>query len=178
MRGRLLALALALAAAVSPGCASAPASWRGDTAPEAALLLTEWFEDLASGERATLGALRGQVLLIDFFATWCLPCADSLPIYDAWQRELGPRGFKAVVVSLDEDRAEAAPFLARLAPGLAAFWDPEGRVAGLIGLEGMPTAYVLDREGNLLSKHEGFRPGDASRLRAQIEAALVGAPLE
>lgn len=172
MRSWLLVLAIALEAGA---CASAPPKPVAEPSAEAELLFSETFES-ASGEAVGLSELRGQVLLIDFFATWCAPCVDSLPVYNRWQSELGPRGFQVVVVSVDEFPETVPPFLARHAPDLRVLYDPQGRVAGRTGLEVMPTAFLLGREGRLLRKHEGFRPGDARELRALVDAALGSEP--
>lgn len=169
---RVLTL-LGLASGLSGlACASAPTPRGGHDSPEAGLLLSEPFETL-EGAPLSLAEHRGKVLLVDFFATWCLPCADSLPVYDAWQRELGPQGFQVVAVSVDEHPEEVPAFMARHAPGLLVVRDPAGRVAERVRLEGMPTAFLIDRGGRLALRHEGFRPGDASRLRAEIDAALL-----
>lgn len=152
-------------------CATAPGPAGRTSSSEAELLLSASFETL-TGEPTELSDLRGQVVLVDFFATWCLPCADSLPVYERFHRELGPRGFVVVAVSEDEVRDAVPAFMQRYAPNVRVVFDPQGRVADRLALPGMPTAFLLDRAGQLLLRHEGFRPGDESELEAVIQRAL------
>jgi thiol-disulfide isomerase/thioredoxin len=144
----------------------------GRVSTDAEVLLSAQFVGLG-GEPRTLEEFQGQVLLVDFFATWCVPCADSLPVYSRWQEALESRGLRVILVSLDEVPEEIPPFVARHAPKLVVFRDPEGRVAGQLNLPGMPTLFLLDREGRLVERHVGFRPGDEAELRALLERALA-----
>ena len=143
----------------------------GRVSADAEVLLSAEFDDGSGGVR-TLDEFKGRLLLVDFFATWCAPCADSLPVYRKWQEALGPRGLTVVLVSVDESPELVPPFVARHAPELVVFRDPEGRVAQQVKLPGMPTLYLLDREGRLIRRHVGFGPGDESELSQLLERAL------
>lgn len=170
LRDIVVFLAL-LAALACPGCAATAgaggASEGSATTDPAALVLP----DLA-GQRHAVTELRGQVVWLDFWATWCAPCLESLPLYDRWQQELGAAGLKVVAVSVDEEDAKAAAFAAAEAPHLLVLRDREGRAAAGLDLPKMPTAFLIGRDGRVLYRHAGFERGDAAALKQRILAAL------
>lgn len=167
----LVSGAWVMATAALCACATAPAS---NPLPAQADLAAVQFVDLRGGAHQ-LGELRGQVVLLDFWATWCDPCVASLPLYNAWQRELGGRGLVVVAASVDEDGAAVEDFASRNAPELTVWRDPAGSAAARLGLPKMPTAFLIGRDGALLARHAGFDAAGAEALREQIVAAL-GAP--
>ena len=122
--------------------------------------------------RMTLAQYRGKVVLLDFWASWCGPCAQSVPHYRKLRGELAGRGFELVAVGLDEDAAHARAFLERFDVRYPAGSDPAGEVAGRYALKGMPYAVLIDREGIVRDTHVGFRASDVADLRASIERLL------
>jgi thiol-disulfide isomerase/thioredoxin len=127
--------------------------------------------DLA-GQRRAVSELRGRVVWLDFWATWCAPCLESLPLYDRWQQELGAAGLQVVAVSVDEEDAKAAAFARAEAPHLLVLRDRDGRAAAGLDLPKMPTAFLIGRDGRLLYRHVGFDRGDAAALEQRIVEAL------
>ena len=122
----------------------------------------------ASGAEVRLSdfTAKGPVYL-DFWASWCGPCRKSFP----WMNELQTQqpGLKVVAVNLDKRREEADRFLADNKPGFSILFDPSGGVAEAWKLKGMPTSYLIDREGIVRVVHRGFRPGDGEKLSAEAE---------
>ncbi len=121
-----------------------------------------------------LSSERGQVVLLDVWATWCEPCRDSLPIYQDLQKEFGARGLRVYAINVDADARAIAPFLEELKVQLPVLQDPEGRLAEAeLKVKVMPTAYLLDRRGVVRSVHEGFAEEYLQKYLAEIEALLA-----
>lgn len=163
-RRALVALTLLLGACASAPETAAPPSG-GDLG---AVTLT----DLLGG-RHSLAEYRGKVVLLDFWATWCAPCLESLPLYDAWQKELGDEGFVVVAASVDEEDAPVADFAVKYAPNVTVLRDREGLAAERLGLPKMPTAFLIGRDGRLIERHAGFDEAGAAGLRDRIMNALA-----
>lgn len=134
---------------------------------------------LLSGEAEFgLPSLRGQVVLVDFFASWCGPCAQSLPVLDQLRKELQaqyPGRFEVLAVNVDTDPKDGRKFLRRIPVSYPAISDPDGVIADGWQLPGMPTSFLVDANGVVVLRHEGYRSGDEQKLRAAIQA-LLGAP--
>lgn len=120
-----------------------------------------------------LAALRGKVVYVDFWASWCVPCRDSFPWLDGLQREFGPDGLVVVGVNVDHERADAERFLARYAPSFRIGYDPEGALAQRFQVRGMPSSYLIDREGHVRATHAGFRDKDRDARRDEIRRLLA-----
>lgn len=124
------------------------------------------------GKVRSLSEFRGKVVLLDFWATWCRPCGESLAVYDRWQRELGERGLIVVAVSVDEADIDVAGFAKRHCPTAVALRDPGGKLASELGLPTMPTAFLIDRDGRIRYRHVGFDRQKMSALRADLVRVL------
>jgi cytochrome c biogenesis protein CcmG/thiol:disulfide interchange protein DsbE len=122
---------------------------------------------------ADLDSLRGRVVLVDFWASWCAPCARSFPWMTELHRRYAGRGLAIVAIDLDKDRELAEKFLTdHPAPFTIAF-DPKGRTAEAWHVRAMPTTFLLGRDGTVLMAHPGFDPGAAAGIEARIEKALA-----
>ena len=117
-------------------------------------------------------AFPGKVVYLDFWASWCIPCAKSFPVLDQWHSDLGGRGFEVIAINLDEERQEALNFLQRHPVRFTIGADPAGKCPRLYAVRGMPTSYLIDRQGRIREVHEGFKTSDAAGLRARIESLL------
>lgn len=116
-----------------------------------------------------LSGLRGKVVLLDIWASWCAPCKEEMPLLDDMAARLKGKGVEIVAVSIDEDRAAAEDFLrSRKRWSLTLGHDPEGRVPELLQPPKMPTSYVVDSDGILRHVNAGFERGDADRLEQQL----------
>lgn len=120
-----------------------------------------------------LQQLRGSVVLLDFWASWCRTCERVFPLLNELVRELGGRGLRVLGVNLDVDPSDALDFLARHAAEFDLAADPSGACPAAFGVEGMPTAYLIDRRGVVRFRIEGFRPGEARELRTLAEELLA-----
>jgi peroxiredoxin len=122
----------------------------------------------------SLKDFRGKVVYLDFWASWCAPCATALPVLDSFRDEFGADGFQVLAVNVDSDPAKARQFLERRPVGYPSVTDPEGRLPGQFGVETMPTSFLIDRNGVVRLVHRGFKKSDADELRAEIRKLLGG----
>lgn len=119
-----------------------------------------------------LAELRGTVVLLDFWASWCAPCLTSLPKLDELRQEFSDIDFRVVGVNVDQDPGKARHFLAKNPIGYPSATDPRGRIPERYELGTMPTSYLIDRNGVIRYVHEGFQRGDETTLREQIASLL------
>jgi thiol-disulfide isomerase/thioredoxin len=115
---------------------------------------------------------RGQVVVIDAWATWCGPCVQSLPMLQKLRGDYASRGVRVYAVSVDEDRAQLRPFLASAGVDLPVLLDPGGFVLeDRLKLKQMPTTWIVDRAGRVRFTQESFE-GNLDDIRAQVDALL------
>jgi cytochrome c biogenesis protein CcmG/thiol:disulfide interchange protein DsbE len=120
-----------------------------------------------------LTALAGQVVYLDFWASWCAPCRQSFRWMNRMQRELARDGFVVVAVNVDHARADADQFLQGHVPGFRIVFDPDGALAARYGVKGMPTSFLIDRNGQIHSEQVGFRLKDRAALEQEIRSLLA-----
>ena len=116
----------------------------------------------------TLDSLRGKVVLVDFWASWCAPCERSFPWMNALRDSLAPQGFEIVAINLDKDRAAADKFLARHTVGFTVAFDADGKTAEAYKVAALPTSFVIDRKGQVVLSHRGFDPKKTAELETAI----------
>lgn len=120
-----------------------------------------------------LEPVEGQVIWVDFWASWCVPCRRSFPWLNEMQRKHGAAGLQIIGVNLDKERALADAFLAEIPAEFALRFDPAGALAKQFGVQAMPSSFLIDRDGNVLATHFGFKTADAADYERAIEAALA-----
>jgi thiol-disulfide isomerase/thioredoxin len=101
----------------------------------------------------------GKVVVVDFWASWCVPCRRSIPWLNAMREKYADSGLEVIGVNVDADRAAAMSFLAETPARFQIVYDSQGQLPKEYGVVGMPTSYVFDREGRLVAKHVGFQNG-------------------
>jgi peroxiredoxin len=131
---------------------------------------------LDGGKPISLASHRGDVVYLDFWASWCPPCVTSLPLLDDLRQEFGPRGFQVVAINVDRDTDKARRFLEKRPVGYRSASDPDGVLPERFGIETMPTSFLIDRDGVVRHVHAGFRKSDIEGLRAQIRDLTQSPP--
>ena len=117
-------------------------------------------------------SLRGRVVVVDFWASWCGPCRHSFPWFARMHERLAGKGLTIVAVNLDKKREDADRFLAGLPAPFTVAFDPSGRTAEAFHVKGMPSTYVIGRDGRLVHSHIGFDEKKTAELEAAIQEAL------
>lgn len=117
--------------------------------------------------------LRGKVVYLDFWASWCVPCRKSFPWMNQVQKKFADQGFRIIAVNLDEDSGQARAFLAKYPAEFTVAYDPKGKLAQIFKVKGMPSSYLIDRNGNMIRTHIGFRSDDPRDLEAEIGSLLA-----
>ena len=160
---RRLGLGCALAGVLA--CAPAWALEPGQRAPEINATAL-------GGQSLRLGAFKGQVVLLDFWASWCGPCKKSFPWMNEMQAKYGPKGLRIVAINLDEQRENAERVLAQVPAKFTVGFDSQGITPGAFGVKGMPSSVLIGANGFVDSVHAGFRDEDAAVLEQRIVSAL------
>lgn len=161
-RARVLLLALSLSL---PGAAYAVQ--QGQPAP---LFKAE---PLQGSRPVELEQFRGKVVYLDFWASWCAPCRQSLPALEQMRGEHGERGFEVIAVNVDEVSQDGLDFLEKYPVTYPTVRDPEGRLARLYGVRTMPMSYLIDRQGVVRHVHQGFNKKDLPRLDAAVRKLVA-----
>ena len=139
------------------------------TALLAALSAPAWADSLVS-ER------EGKVVVVDFWASWCVPCRRSFPWMNAMMDKYADDGLVIVAVNLDKDRGDADAFLAEVPANFELEFDPDASIAREYGVEAMPSSFVFGRDGELVAKHLGFKVKKQDEYEAIIVKALGDTP--
>jgi cytochrome c biogenesis protein CcmG/thiol:disulfide interchange protein DsbE len=121
-----------------------------------------------AGDPLDLAQLRGKVVLVDFWASWCEPCRHSFPWLNEMQAKYADRGLVVIGVNVDRERGDADRFLRDAPAQFRVVYDPAGTLASRYDLPGMPVSYIIGPNGDVVGRHIGFR----NALRAEREAEL------
>ncbi len=128
------------------------------------------------GENLRLGEYRGQVVLINFWASWCGPCRQEMPLLDALHDKYAPLGFTVLGVNVDQDPAQARAMLERIPVGFPVVFDTASNVSKLYDVIAMPTTVIVDRNGDARYLHRGYKPGDEEKYQQNVRALLMERP--
>ena len=129
----------------------------------------------AGAQKVRLADLKGRVVLVDFWASWCAPCKQSFPWMNEMQAKYGPKGFTIIGINVDKKREDADKFLAGTPAKFTVAFDSAGKVAESYQPQGMPTSFLIGADGVVRAMHVGFREGDREKLEAELAAAVSAA---
>ena len=123
--------------------------------------------------RVVLHELRGKVVLVDFWASWCAPCNAAMPELEKLSKEFPADQFVVLGVNVDTKLDDARRAIERRRVSYPNASDPTGTLPRRFGLETMPTSYLIDADGVVRVVHRGFLKGDADELREQVKKLLA-----
>ena len=137
------------------------------------VLLLIWLSTLSTAahtaERFDLAKYRGSVVVLDFWASWCVPCKRSFPWLNEMHARYADEGLVIIGVNVDKDADEARAFLEKYPAQFRIHYDPDGELAEEFGVRGMPSSFVIGRDGQLAAQHLGFKV----KKQAEYEATLA-----
>lgn len=160
---RLIPLVLLLALFIAPASFARSRSTSVD-APDFNLPTT-------SGT-VSLSSLRGKVVYLDFWASWCVPCRQSFPWMAAIDDEYKNKGLVVLAVNLDKSRDLADAFLERYSAPFTVAFDPDAKTAEAFRVQAMPSSFIVDRNGKIVYVHEGFEQAKAQSVEDRIKEVL------
>jgi thiol-disulfide isomerase/thioredoxin len=131
----------------------------------------------ANGDTVALERMRGKVVYVDFWASWCGPCRRSFPWMNEMQQKYGARGLVIVGVNVDKKRSDADRFLAQIPASFTIVYDETGAAPTAYGVKGMPSSYVIDARGNVTFVERGFLDESRAVLEQKIADALSAAKI-
>lgn len=111
----------------------------------------------AAATELDLAQYRGHVVVVDFWASWCKPCRQSIPWLNAMHSRYAAKGLVVLGVNVDAERADADKFLRQTPIDFAVVFDSGGELARKFALQGMPSTLVFNRDGKLVATHLGFQ---------------------
>ncbi len=125
-----------------------------------------------NGSEVSLADLRGDVVMINFWATWCGPCREEMPHLEALHQRYSDLGFTLLGVNVEEDSRLSDQFLAETPVTFDILFDPENGVSELYDVVAMPSTVLVDREGNMRFIHHGYKAGYENEYQSQVRALL------
>jgi peroxiredoxin len=127
---------------------------------------------LSDAQRLSADSLRGKVVLLNFWATWCKPCEDEMPAMERLYRVLADTPFELVAVSVDSERSDVEAFVQRLGLTFPILLDPDQEVAALYQTFRFPESLLIDADGVVVERYVGSKEWDADAYVAQIRRLM------
>ena len=143
-----------------------PKQGLGDPAPGFSLPL------LSGSGLISLSELEGKTVYIDFWASWCGPCRQSLPLYEVMNESLPQDKFRLVAINLDENRDDALRFLEQHPVSYIVAFDPEGVSASSWGIKAMPSSFLVNPRGEIVKEWIGFHPSHIEEIEDEIRSLI------
>ena len=129
--------------------------------------------DALGGKQVSLSDYKGQVVMINFWATWCGPCRQEMPLLESIYKKYNKMGFTLLGVNVEPDSKAAEAWLKQTTQvSFPILFDRDSKVSKLYNVPGMPTTVFIDRKGNIRLLHKGYKPGDENEYMNQIRALI------
>lgn len=158
-------LTIGLLVTIFAATALASSGLEGRPAPDFAL-------KSSTGENMRLSEYRGDVVMINFWATWCGPCRQEMPLLDELYSRYERVGFNLLGVNIDDDSRRAMQMIEELGVNFPVLFDARKEVSKLYEVEAMPVTVLVDREGNVRYVHLGYKPGYEDKYLDQVRSLL------
>ncbi|GAB1269628.1 TlpA disulfide reductase family protein [Aurantivibrio infirmus] len=123
-------------------------------------------------ENIRLAEQRGEVIMINFWASWCGPCRQEMPILDELYSKYSRAGFKILGVNVDANVDDANKALKKIPVTFPVLFDTENKISELYDVSAMPTTIMIDRDGKMRYLHKGYKPGYEEDYRKQIQELI------
>lgn len=163
MRIRILLAGLAMSVFAASSLATSDLA--GQPAPDFAL-------KSSTGENLRLSEYRGDVVMINFWATWCGPCRQEMPLLDELYSRYQRVGFSLLGVNIDDDSSRAMSMISELGVSFPVLFDTRKEVSKLYDVDAMPVTVLVDREGKVRYVHQGYKPGYEEKYLDQVRSLL------
>jgi len=124
------------------------------------------------GAPVRLSEHLGEVVVINFWATWCGPCRQEMPLLEQMHKRYSALGFTLVGVNVDANSKDAEEWLTKTPVTFPVLFDRESKVSAMYDVKAMPSTVFIDRQGNVRALHRGYKAGDESEYLNQIRALL------
>ena len=125
-----------------------------------------------TGQSGTLSQYKGQVVMVNFWATWCGPCQQEMPLLDQMYKKYKPAGFTLIGVNVDKEANPVKDLLARKPVSFPVMLDPANQVSKAYHVDEMPSSVIIDRKGEIRYIHRGYRPGDENEYQDRIRQLI------
>jgi peroxiredoxin len=125
------------------------------------------------GKTVTLGQYKGDVVMINFWASWCGPCRQEMPLLDDIYKQYKDMGFVLLGVNVEPDASNANGWLKKTPVSYPILYDPKSSVSQLYSVQAMPTTVIIDRQGVVRYVHNGYLPGDENQYMNSIRSLIV-----
>jgi peroxiredoxin len=125
-----------------------------------------------TGEPAALSQFKGQVVMLNFWATWCGPCQQEMPLLDQMYKKYKPAGFTLIGVNVDKEAPAVKQLLARKPVSFPVLLDPANQVSKTYRVDEMPSTVIIDRKGAIRFVHRGYKPGDENDYQDRIRQLI------
>ena len=126
-----------------------------------------------AGGQVSLASLKGKVVMVNFWATWCVPCRQEMPHLEALYEKYNSLGFELLAVNVEKNNAEGArKWLEETPVTFPVLFDPENQVTKLYKVQTMPSTVIIGRDGTMRFMHNGYKPGYENDYQTQVRALL------
>src|SRR5271154_186189 len=125
-----------------------------------------------TGQPGGLGEYKGQVVMVNFWATWCGPCQQEMPLLDQMYKKYKPAGFTLIGVNVDKESPAVKELLARKPVSFPVLLDPANQVSKAYHVDEMPSSVIIDRKGQIRYVHRGYKPGDENQYQDLIRKLI------
>ncbi len=125
-----------------------------------------------SGENIKLSELRGEVVMINFWASWCAPCRQEMPLLEVLYKKYSDLGFTLLAVNVEEDSSKADLLLKDIPVTFPILFDNTNKVTKLYKVVAMPSTVIIDKDGNMRYLHHGYLPGYEEEYRKQVSELI------
>jgi peroxiredoxin len=166
---KMISIAVVTAALLVPSLDVNPAA----AGVDAGEVLASYPLTSLNGDETRLSSFRGEVVVVNFWASWCAPCRKELPVMDGWHAAWTGRGGRVVAISIDKEVRNARRFAEETNLSLTVLCDTPAGLARTLDIPSLPCTFLLDKNGNVVSVIRSSSPKELSRLKTKAESLLV-----